>query len=229
MSSLVVFLFVFISAVYAYSKCDEITVKGNEIVPEYPYCYECLPKSSPHGTCKALNTKYNPSTLTLVSTHVKLSKVNCKDDEQPIFCKVNNKQPHETEQAIANEIGLVSKKQFRHNLIHSQKKKPVAVLKSDHDSKTGFTNSAIIYDARDSKGAVAYSWDFGDGTSTTQSGGRAEHIFAKKGTFTVTVTVKAANGQIATASMQQESLVLHCVQLTTQTENECVTCNYKTT
>jgi PKD repeat protein len=47
---------------------------------------------------------------------------------------------------------------------------------------------------------VAYAWQFGDGTSATNSTPTTIHVYTRPGTYTVTLTVTENNGATATAS-----------------------------
>jgi subtilisin family serine protease len=55
--------------------------------------------------------------------------------------------------------------------------------------------------SRDDAGVVSYVWNFGDGASLTSSGSSASHVYATKGSYsvTVTLTVKDAAGLTGTA------------------------------
>jgi PKD repeat protein len=44
-------------------------------------------------------------------------------------------------------------------------------------------------------GGLTYFWDFGDGSSTSTTGGATNHRYRATGTYTATVTVRASNGQ----------------------------------
>ncbi|HEY1115199.1 MAG TPA: PKD domain-containing protein, partial [Chitinophagaceae bacterium] len=54
------------------------------------------------------------------------------------------------------------------------------------DEKVGFTNNSS------GEGILSYSWDFGDGTTSTQKD--PEHVFHKKGTFPVRLAVSSSLG-----------------------------------
>ena len=67
--------------------------------------------------------------------------------------------------------------------------------------ESGYPPLAVAFDASgstSSEGLIrSYLWDFGDGT--TGSGSVAEHVYADKGTYTVTLTVVDASGHRGTA------------------------------
>jgi PKD repeat protein len=60
------------------------------------------------------------------------------------------------------------------------------------------TQSGIVdfsASASGTTGGLTYVWDFGDGSSTTTTGGTTNHRYRATGTYTATVTVRASNGQ----------------------------------
>lgn len=61
-----------------------------------------------------------------------------------------------------------------------------------------------------SKNASFYEWDYGDGTSSTESGATHSHIYATAGDYTVSLTAK---NNISNNSFSQESLLINKIQL----------------
>ncbi|MCW3985052.1 MAG: right-handed parallel beta-helix repeat-containing protein [Candidatus Bathyarchaeota archaeon] len=61
--------------------------------------------------------------------------------------------------------------------------------------RSGKVGTTVSFDARDSTGnIVAYEWDFGDGTTGT--GVTLNHTYHETGTYTVTLTIRDAAGNI---------------------------------
>jgi hypothetical protein len=48
----------------------------------------------------------------------------------------------------------------------------------------------------------SYSWDFGDDTEVTTSGGSTAHVYTEEGKFTVTVTLRMVDGRTASATTE---------------------------
>ena len=74
--------------------------------------------------------------------------------------------------------------------------------------ESGYPPLSVVFDASGSSSSEwlirSYLWDFGDGT--TGSGAVAEHIYAEKGTYTVTLTVVDASGHRGTAQKPVHAL-----------------------
>jgi Ca2+-binding RTX toxin-like protein len=85
---------------------------------------------------------------------------------------------------------------------------PSFVLRRSAATFTGsFTDAAGSMDTHQVK------WDFGDGTSTVFKAGESpstmQHVYAKKGTYTVTFTVKDSDGACSSATTKIEVQVGH--------------------
>jgi PKD repeat protein len=58
--------------------------------------------------------------------------------------------------------------------------------------------NTVLFDATDSSpGVTAWTWDFGDGSSTA-SGQRTSHTFSRAGNWVVRLTVTDSTGRTAT-------------------------------
>ena len=57
--------------------------------------------------------------------------------------------------------------------------------------------------SRDDAGVVSYTWNFGDGTSSTSSGSLANHVYTTKGNYSVTVTLTVTDAAGLTGSTQK--------------------------
>ena len=57
--------------------------------------------------------------------------------------------------------------------------------------------------SRDDAGVVSYAWNFGDATSATSSGPLANHVYATKGSYSVTVTLTVTDAAGLTGSTQK--------------------------
>jgi PKD repeat protein len=79
--------------------------------------------------------------------------------------------------------------------IHIQGDRPVASFTFD---KGGTDLEVQFIDTSTSQGALTYSWNFGDGASSTQSS--PSHLYAAAGTYTVVLTVTDASGLSDTAT-----------------------------
>lgn len=71
---------------------------------------------------------------------------------------------------------------------------PVARAGTDRTVNVGTVVTFDASDSTDDVGIISYEWDFGDGTTGT--GITTTHIYTKPGTYTVTLTVKDAAGNI---------------------------------
>ncbi len=79
--------------------------------------------------------------------------------------------------------------------IHIQGDRPVASFTFD---KGGTDLEVQFIDTSTSQGALTYSWNFGDGASSTESS--PSHLYAAAGTYTVVLTVTDASGLSDTAT-----------------------------
>jgi len=76
---------------------------------------------------------------------------------------------------------------------------PVADAGSDQTVEVGETVSFNADDSTDNVGITSYEWDFGDGT--TGSGVTSTHTYDKSGTYTITITLEDAAGNVGTDSV----------------------------
>ena len=78
---------------------------------------------------------------------------------------------------------------------------PVALISAPTE---GQANQPITFDGSASTpqgGITSYLWDFGDGTEPVE-GALVEHTYTAAGTYTVTLTVSDADGQMGSATLE---------------------------
>ena len=79
-----------------------------------------------------------------------------------------------------------------------------AIAVDDLVAITGQVGTPTVTFTDRSTGAVAWHWDFGDGTTSTEQ--NPTHVFAGPGRYPVTLTVTGADGSTATTSLEQTVL-----------------------
>lgn len=65
-----------------------------------------------------------------------------------------------------------------------------------------WTFTATAIGVADAGTIQSYSWDFGDDTDVTTSGGVTSHVYTEEGKFTVTVTMRMLDGRTASATTE---------------------------
>lgn len=84
-------------------------------------------------------------------------------------------------------------------IINVNDRSPLTVTLSatPNPASIGTTGGLVEFTATASgaTGGLTYFWSFGDGTSTTTTGGSTNHRYVGPGTYTVSLTVRASNGQ----------------------------------
>jgi len=123
----------------------------------------------------------------------------------------------DVETGLGTFTGLIARDQVRKFELRFSRSAPSTVAEVQSftpearagQDVSGVTGAPIAFDGRNSRDddgpIVAYSWDFGDGTTAT--GAQVAHAYAAPGSYTVTLTVTDAAG--ATASdILQASVIL---------------------